>query len=322
MMDKQLKQFSRYVSGLLIGNNAFEFANKQNSINSHIAYMLNRTQAMFKWNGLPKTIPERSLELYLQTNGNACITAVNGELYAFFGGLGGEPNPYYMPTVYTVANPALKFSKNLIIDEECIVIPNDPLYIGLLPMFSRYATAMAENELSLNIATINSRLVSLITAQDDRTKESAEKLLKQIADGKQGIIASNILTGINVQPYANGQASQVITEIIEEEQYLKASWYNELGLNANYNMKRESLNSSESQLNNDALLPLIDIMLKYRQEGAEKVNDMYGTNISVELASSWQDNQEEIDLEHEQMVTPEEAPAEPEKEEPENVEAE
>ena len=60
-------------------------------------------------------------------------------------------------------------------------------------------------------------------------------------------------------------------------------------------MKRESINSGESQLNNDMLLPLIDDMLKQRQEGAEKVNDMFGTSITVELASSWEDNQEEID---------------------------
>ena len=89
--------------------------------------------------------------------------------------------------------------------------------------------------------------------------------------------------------------NQENNNLIELEQYLKASWYNELGLNANYNMKRESINSGESQLNNDMLIPLVDDMLKRRKEGAEKVNNMFGTNITVELASAWEDNQEEID---------------------------
>jgi len=80
-------------------------------------------------------------------------------------------------------------------------------------------------------------------------------------------------------------------------QYTKASWFNELGLNANYNMKRESINSDESQLNDDALLPLVDDMLNCRRLAAEKVNAMFGTSISVDFASSWQDNQQEIDAE-------------------------
>ena len=290
-----LSRYEKYISGLLGGNPCYSFYDKARCTNQHISYMLNRTQSMFKWNGLPKTIPQRNLELMLQMHGNIGIASVDGLLYAFIGGLGGEPNPYYMPTLYTVANPSLKLSKNFVIDEDIIIIPNDSLYIGLLPMFERYASAITETELSMIDANINSRIVSLLTAGDDKTKASAEKYIEDIISGKVGVIASEeFLGGLKTQPYAN-TGHNVITDLIELEQYLKASWFNELGLNANYNMKRESINSGESQLNNDMLLPLIDDMLKQRQEGAEKVNNMFGTSITVELASSWEDNQEEID---------------------------
>ena len=290
-----LSRYEKYISGLIGGNPCYSFYDKPRCANQHVSYMLNRTQSMFKWNGLPKTIPQRNLELMLQMNGNIGIASVDGLLYAFIGGLGGEPNPYYMPTLYTVANPSLKLSKNFVIDEDIIIIPNDSLYIGLLPMFERYAWAITETELSMIDANINSRIVSLLTASDDKTKASAEKYIEDIIAGKVGVIASEeFLGGLKTQPYAN-TGHNVITDLIELEQYLKASWFNELGLNANYNMKRESINSGESQLNNDMLLPLIDDMLKQRQEGAEKVNDMFGTSITVELASSWEDNQEEID---------------------------
>ena len=63
-------------------------------------------------------------------------------------------------------------------------------------------------------------------------------------------------------------------------------------------MKRESINSNEAQLNEDALLPLVDDMLMCRQQALEKVNNMFGTNISVELDSSWEDNEIELELEH------------------------
>lgn len=78
---------------------------------------------------------------------------------------------------------------------------------------------------------------------------------------------------------------------------MKASWFNELGLNANYNMKRESINSNESQLNDDMLLPLIDDMLQCRQSFCDKINNMFGTNITVSFGSSWKDNMEELELE-------------------------
>lgn len=296
--ERQARLFDKYICGILPGCSGYDFADKPRCIQRHIAYMLNRTQSMFKWDGLPDSIPQRILELYLQINGNVCFYEHNGTLYVFTGGLGGEPNEYYMPTIYTIANPALKLSKNLEIDSECVVIPNDSMYMGLIPMFTRYASAMTESELSIDIATVNTRIVDLLSAPDDRTKASAEKFLDDIRKGKTGVIAENsFLDGIKAQPYGATGNTNVLTNLIELVQYQKASWFNELGLNANYNMKRESLNSAESQLNNDALLPLIDDMLNTRKIGAEKVNAMFGTSISVSLASSWEDNQQEIDSE-------------------------
>lgn len=285
-------------------NILYNYKDKSANVNAHIAYMLARTQSMFRWSGLPATIPARMLELYLQTNGNVCIAAVpGGDLYAFTGGMGGEPNAYYMPTVYTVANPALKLSRNYKIDEDCVVIPSDSLYLGLLPMAQRYATGLTETELSIFQATVNSRAVSLISASDDRTKSSAEEFVKKLVDGDLSIIAeSAFLDGVRSQPYGNSGTTQTISDLIELEQYLRAGWFNDLGLNANYNMKREALNSAETGLNDDALLPLVDDMLKCRKEGAERVNDMYGTDISVEFSSSWEDNAEETELKHEEMA--------------------
>ena len=289
--------------------NLYNFSDKGKCIDDHVSYMLARTQSMFTYTGLPDTLNPRIIELYLQVNGNLCITEINEEiirksghaelnpgLYAFTGGLGGEYDVYYMPTIYTVANPYLNFSKNLKIGEDCIVIPSDSMYYGLLPMFRKYATALTENELSMNIATIVLRLQALISASDDNTKKSAEKYLNDIISGKLGIIAENqfLDNSLKVTPYATTGAHTTIQNIIELEQYLRATWFNDLGLNANYNMKRESINSNESQLNNDALLPLVDNMLKCRQDGFNKVNQKYGTNITVELNSSWETNAESI----------------------------
>ncbi len=177
-------------------------------------------------------------------------------------------------------------------------MPSDSLYQGLMPILSHYATGVTENELSMRTAIINTRIIDLISAQDERTAESARQYLKDVEDGKLGVIAETaLLEGLKAQPYGTNGSTQVLTDLIEMEQYWKASVFNELGLNANYNMKRESLNSAESQLNNDALLPLVDDMLKCRREALEKVNDMFGTDIEVDFSSSWKDNVEEAEVE-------------------------
>lgn len=315
----EVSRYVYYIDSILPCVKTWDYKSKDKSVSIQLAYMFSRSSRMFTWVGLPDTIPERMLELYLQINGNVCITKVDDDVYAFTGGLGGEPDAYYMPTLYTVANPALKFSKSLKIGEECIVIPNDTMYTGLMPLYKRYASMITEAELSMYIALVNSRIIDLISAGDDRTKKSAEKYLEDVEKGELGVIAENsFLEGINglkTSNYGNARRGNVITQLIEAQQYYKAGWFNEIGLNANYNMKRESLNSAESQLNNDALLPLVDDMLKQRQRGADLINEMFGLNVSVTLASSWLDNQQEIDAEQEAITETTEEQNEPEQEE-------
>ena len=94
---------------------------------------------------------------------------------------------------------------------------------------------------------------------------------------------------MNIREFAS--VSGTLTNLIEYHQYIKASLFNELGLNSNYNMKRESINSNESQLNDDMLHPLIDDMLKEREEGIARVNELFGTNITVKFAGAWESNE-------------------------------
>lgn len=258
--------------------------------------MLNRVMTMFEYEGLPDTMPKRMLELYIMINGHGVVIEKDDKLYVCFGSWGGEPNEYYIPQNYIVANPYLKLFKTYTINEDCVLVQNDSMYYGLLPLFKRYASALVENDLTMNMVDINSRLVALIEAMDDKTRASAEKFLKDIEDGKRGVIASTaFFDGVRAQPYGEHNY-QRLTDLIEYQQYMKASWYNELGLNANYNMKRESITANESQLNDDMLLPLVDDMFICRKQFCDRINNMFGTDISVNWGSSWEDNRDELAL--------------------------
>ena len=280
--------------------NIYDFRDKKRNTTNYIVYMLNRVMKMFEYSGLPETIPKKYIELYTMVNGHSVVIEHNDNLYVCFGGFSGVPNEYYLPTQYVVANPYLDLFKTYTIGEDCVLVSNDTMMMGLMPMFSRYASTLVENDLSLNIACINSRIAALIDARDDSTKTSAEKYIADIVDGKNGIIASNaFFDGIRVQPY--GEHEHRMSDLIEFQQYTKASWFNELGLNANYNMKRESIMSDESQLNDDMLSPLIDDMLECRKNAVNEINNMFGTNISVDYGSTWRDNKEEMELMRDMM---------------------
>ena len=58
-------------------------------------------------------------------------------------------------------------------------------------------------------------------------------------------------------------------------------------------MKREAINEAEATLNEDILQPTIDNMLECRQDALEKVNSMFGTNITIEFNSIWKQNKKE-----------------------------
>ena len=292
----------------------YDFSNKLETTMDYIDYMTERCMSIFKWNNLPDTIPQDVLELYLQGNGNCFFTKVNDKYYVFTGGLGGEPDYNYRPTLYTVANPALNYNESLKIGIDGVLIKNDTLLKGLLPLHKRYATILANNEISLRIADINLRITSLISSTDDNTTKSAEKYLKDIEDGKLGIISDDgFVDSIKAQPLAGNE--RILTALIEYQQYVKSSWFNELGLNSNFNgMKKEAISDSEQAMNEDVLKPLIDTMLECRQKACEEINAMFDLNISVSLNSSWEDNQEELELEHDVLE------AEADNEETENTE--
>lgn len=291
-------------------NSKFDFdkpIDKGAAVNSYVLYYLARLQSMFKYEGLPDTIPAKWLEHYLLVNGS-CVFVMDGDdLIVTTGGWGGLPDRYYIPTEYIVSNPYVKEEtrKTYTIGEDCVLIRNDVYAQGIMPLLMRYCSQLVENDVTMNVADILARATLTITALTDTDRQSVEQWFKKIRKGELGAIgelpamAGNQDRSVNIQPFQS--TASTLTDLIEYHQYLKAGLYNELGLNSNYNMKRESINSNESQLNDDMLHPLIDDMLKMRREALEQVNEMFGTNIIVDFDSAWKDNEIENEVAIEAM---------------------
>lgn len=287
---------------------------KKVSSRAYYRYLLSRCLRMFQYKNLPDTIPHEIFDRYLFEFGIACITKVDGKLYVFSGNLGGPQDVYYRPTQFIISNPHIKtsdgqlFTANVPVYKQFtdtplgqpigsdfkeidgVLMRNDLDWVGLHPLLSRYAYLMAENVLTLRTADVMLRIIALLTAKTDAERAASIEYLKSIEKGELGVIGESAFhEGVEMQSPPSNNGSY-LTQFIEYQQYLKGSFYNEIGLSANYNMKREAIGKGESTLDEDALLPLCDNMLTCRQEDLAKVNSLFGTEVEVEYSSSWLEN--------------------------------
>lgn len=276
--------------------------------------MLQKTNSMFEWKGLPNTVPQDYLEALLQYNGQAAIIKKDDKYFAVMGTVGGMRNYNYRPTILIVSNPyLLKQSETYVIyygedtwvepptdtlpnvnekTEKCVLIRNDSMMQGLVPLSNFYASQLVENIITKRRVVIGSRMMYLIAAATQDIKDDFDDVMQALEEGEvkailaEEFLSNGVATQVATLPLADKQ-HDAITHLIEDQQYIKASWLNDFGLQANYNMKRESINSNESQLNKDAILPFVDNMLARRKEACKLLNELYGLNVSVDYSSAW-----------------------------------
>lgn len=267
----------------------YKFQDKKTNIQTANNYMLVKTLAMFEWDGLPDTVPARELELILQKSGLAFVAEHEGKIYALSGTLGGECDAYGNPKQFIVANPWLKLNKTFDVENDGVLIRNDDLSMGLMPIFSRYNFLLAENDINMVLYGYNTRLSRLISASDDTTRADAQRAINKIIDGEISVIGEQVIfDGMKV--HANGSDSgQQLKTLIEFHQYLKASLNNEIGIAANSNLKRERLIGAEVEQNEDGLFSLVYSMAKCRADAVEKINAKFGLSVRVDFGSVWKD---------------------------------
>ena len=260
---------------------------KEKNVNGLNRQMLVKTLSMFEWENLPDTIPKKELEKQLQVNGYSFITEIKGKLYALNGSLGGEVDEYGNATQITINNIALDFNETLSLKDDGVLICNDDLMLGLMPVFTRYNTMIMENDINLSMLGYSTRSQILLTASDNKSKASAELFIKKLINGDLSVIGENpIFDGVKALNL-NSNGSSNFNSLIEFNQYLKGSLYNEVGIQANTVMKRERVNSEEVNANNDLLFPFIYNMLENRLNSIKVINEKYNQNIAVDFGSIW-----------------------------------
>ena len=264
--------------------------NRQSLIDLYLKSYFIRTNEMFEYEGLPETIPKKDYLLIKQRFGSVTIARNpnDNKVYAFNGGLGGELNEYYHPTISIVTNPWLRLSETFKIDEDCVVILNDVMYEGLFRHNLKYAELMADCDISIRMALINCRLDNVFVSSDGNTDTSIEKFMNDAINGNMSHIVTKKFQDTALFDIHRSQSTNDrLKQLIEMKNFIDSSWYIDFGLNANYNMKRETLTDAETNVDDKTLIPLIEDMLNQEIEGWKKANAMFGLNVKPKLSNVW-----------------------------------
>ena len=258
----------------------------------YFKWLLNKVCSCFVINGLPETINQTYLKSELILSGMNCITDFPGGLYSCAGMLGGQPDEYYIPRMYTIANPVLG-SKVVVRGVNGVVIFNtavDKLYCetcggGLYQLINQTATLLADNIVSINSNQINSRVATFFTADSDAQALAGEVILKKMYAGRPyQILRSDLVEKIGVNPVATASTSSNITELVELNNYIISNFMQSIGIKSNNIMKRQRMITDEINSQNDYLEFSVLEMLASWQAGFDEVNKMYGTDIHVTLS--------------------------------------
>jgi len=268
----------------------YNFRDKGRNTSDIVRKALSELSTMTVYKGAEdiKTLNMERGELYTLKYAS-CVSKVEGDLYITPANLAGEPDPYFIPSECTVTIPALGYSETKTIGKDCVVIWNDAMHVGVIPTLQKWATLMVETELTLLNKLFDERANMLINAADDKTLKAVQIYLdKQERGERSAVLASTLRESLKVSPYSD--KTQAFKDMIELEQYLWARLWQSFGLQVGgYNLKSQYVNEAETEmgLGVDLLAPPASDMIRERQKGWDMVNDLFGTDIVVELGSSW-----------------------------------
>lgn len=280
------KFFNNYISF----NNEYSMAEL---VEYYMANMFNRTLMMFEWKNLPDNMDSFDMEKFTQLKGFTLFIYDENDgsrYYVLEGSKYDNISWNYEATKSLIVNPALKgLEQKYEIGKNCVLIRNDYVCVGLYPIIEKNSIDIANTDISIRYAQFNTRFKTLFTASDDNDKDSVDGIIENIWNGlKPAAVVTNDLYKKSIEgiQYSHSQNTD-IKDLIELKQYQLAQFFIELGINANYNMKKESVSADEFRMNDDALMPLIDQMLACRKKACKQINDLFGLNIDVELNSAW-----------------------------------
>ena len=274
-------------------------------------FVLRLLYRVIVFENIPKTVSETFLKLILYTQGKICffkgdkIGESGSELLALNCSRADTPDVYYIPRKVLITNPRLKKSYNIEPGKDCEIVylsEADKYNLseingGLYALIERTAVMLADNDISINVTQKNTRLTNLVSGDTQNTVDSIRAVICAMYEGDPTIVVkSSLIDKLQGIPIINNTSNnQNLVQLIEVHQYIISHFYEQIGITTHDQMKRERLITAEINDNLDLAFLNIDDILESVQEGLQRVNSMFGTNIEARLNDIIQRQREKAD---------------------------
>lgn len=247
-------------------------------------------KSVFKWNNLPNGIDEKWIEKYLFSEGKCMFFKdfTRGLMVAKLAE-GGTLNPYDEPTILRpVASNFESITEEYENGSNCVLIRNNDDMIPTRNTIKLYAYRLADISRTIDINISAMKTPVLITCTE-KQRTTLKNVYRQWNGFEPVIFGSKDLdlSGVSV---LKTDAPIVFDKLQIQKHQIWNECMTFLGIN-NANMdKRERLVDDEVQANNEQVEMSVDVMLKSRELACDQINAMFGTNISVEVRQSQNEN--------------------------------
>lgn len=244
----------------------------------------------FEIDGLPDTINPDFVKLCMVMFGGAMFFKDDDEnIRALPWDYSGEPKADFVPVKCLLVSSYLgSYERTRGIDCEPIYLQETDYFrltFGLHDYIATRAMMLAENEVSLNIAQLNTRLTAAVTAESDTAVQSAEMALNAMYKGKKATCIKKT-PGLNIDTLdivKNGKGDNTYTQLMELQQFYKGNYLNTLGINNPWNIKREYVSDGENIVNDDYTKFNVESFKRCVEKCVEKVNKMFDLSISFKF---------------------------------------
>lgn len=251
-------------------------------------YLVQKCTSVFRFENIPEHWDRDYFIYTLFCRGYVAI--INTDKYGVIPqecGLTGL-NVFRQPNRVTIANPLLRMGElqSLVIHENTEIIKLQPDYGNITDICGIYADMMALCLSGAAVSIYNSKLAYAFFAEDKQLAESFKKAYDQVSSGAPFVVVGDKLSRADGTPkwenfFQNVGQNYIADKILDDMKKLEDRFNTDIGIpNAN-TQKRERLISDEVNANNVDTQSKVLLWLETMQDGIQRVNDMFGLNLSV-----------------------------------------